>query len=243
MAALYSELARYYDLLYSSRDYRKEVERTLSLLSPLLPEPPETGKPLKLLEVACGTGSHLEYLARNFECTGVDFNPGMLRHAKLKHTGARLRRGDMTALKLREQFDVLVCYLSSVGLVRTPQRLERTLSGFARHLRPGGAMFIEYWFPRYAWQNGASFMRTLDQGDLKIARVTQTSIRKTVSRQESHYLVVEKGRPIRHIVDIQEVGLFSPGTFLRALQRAGFRASRVENALGPGRTAFTGVLT
>ena len=50
------ELAKYYDLIYSWKDYKKEVENINKLI---LKYKQSRGK--RLLEVACGTGHHLQY--------------------------------------------------------------------------------------------------------------------------------------------------------------------------------------
>ena len=60
--AIYRDLARYYD-------YKNEAN-TIKLLIATYKKTDGNN----LLEVACGTGHHLEYFQKDFVCTGVDIN-------------------------------------------------------------------------------------------------------------------------------------------------------------------------
>ena len=68
----YKELARYYDLIYPYKNYKKEAEDISDLISKYKRSEGDT-----LLDVACGTGKHLEYFQNEFSCTGIDLNQEM----------------------------------------------------------------------------------------------------------------------------------------------------------------------
>ncbi|MFX1344099.1 MAG: methyltransferase domain-containing protein, partial [Promethearchaeota archaeon] len=73
---MYKELAKYYDLIYSWKDYRKETNKIEKLIKKY-----KKSDGNKLLDVACGTGKHVEYLKENFSCTGIDLNVEMINIA------------------------------------------------------------------------------------------------------------------------------------------------------------------
>ncbi len=54
---MYKELAKYYDLIYWRNDYKKELNTVRKLIKKY-----KMAEGNSLLEVACGTGKHLEYL-------------------------------------------------------------------------------------------------------------------------------------------------------------------------------------
>ena len=58
---LHDQLAKYYDRIYSFRDYLDEAVRVQNLIMKYL----ETGGNT-LLDVACGTGLHLKHLKDDF---------------------------------------------------------------------------------------------------------------------------------------------------------------------------------
>lgn len=74
--ALYNQHARYYDMLYSLRNYEAEAKEVTLLIEQYR----RTDDDL-LLDLGCGTGRHLQYLKENYQCTGVDINAGVLELA------------------------------------------------------------------------------------------------------------------------------------------------------------------
>src|SRR4051812_23582726 len=71
-----------------------------------------------LLELACGTGSVLELLARDYDVTGVDLSPAMLALARERLPNVPLVEGDMTTLDLGETFDAVVCVADAINHLR-----------------------------------------------------------------------------------------------------------------------------
>ena len=67
---MFSKSAHYYDKFYAFKDYASEVERLLAVIDTRLRS---GGK--QLLDVACGTGHHIEHLKTHFEVEGLDLEP------------------------------------------------------------------------------------------------------------------------------------------------------------------------
>ena len=67
---MFAGTARYYDRIYAFKDYAGEVEKILSIVERELQA---DGR--RLLDVACGTGLHLERLKAHFEAEGLDLSP------------------------------------------------------------------------------------------------------------------------------------------------------------------------
>ena len=114
MGNVYEKSARYYDILYSGKDYAGEVARLLSILGV---EPGE--KRLSLLDVACGTGLHLEHLRNHFRVEGLAISPEQLEAARERCPDVAFHIGDMTDFNLGRRFDVVTCLFSSIGYVKT----------------------------------------------------------------------------------------------------------------------------
>jgi ubiquinone/menaquinone biosynthesis C-methylase UbiE len=235
---LYRDLARYYDLLYSFKDYRSEANRIFDLV-------PQYGKSDgdDLLDVACGTGRHLEYLQERFRCVGVDANREMLDVARQRLPGMDLRQADMTQLDLSRQFDVITCLFGAIGYVRTYENLHRTLAGFSRHLKPDGFLIIGPWFARDAFKVGTVHMTTYDGDDVKIARLGFSTMRGNLSILEMEFLVAETGKGVAHYSDRHEMGLFDHQRTLEFMRAVGLDSQFVEEGLERDRGLFIGVKT
>jgi ubiquinone/menaquinone biosynthesis C-methylase UbiE len=73
---MFTKTAKHYDAVYADKNYDEESELITSLVRERIPSA------TALLDVACGTGKHLEHLQQTFECTGVELDPEMLSIAK-----------------------------------------------------------------------------------------------------------------------------------------------------------------
>src|SRR5882724_8682404 len=172
---LYTDLARYYDLIYSWKDYQKEAATIRRLITKY-----KRSKGYDLLEVACGTGRHTHYFKDKFRVLGTDISAGMLSLARKNVKGVRFQRADMVTLNLEKQFDVILCLFSSIGYVKNTAELKRTLSNFARHLKKGGVVIIEPWLTKEIFKEGHPHMTTYDGDDIKIARLCVSKVRGSI---------------------------------------------------------------
>jgi len=233
---LYYELAEYYDLIYSFKNYRKEANRIKALISKH-----KKSHGNELLDVACGTGHHLKYLRDRYSCTGVDVSEELLDIAKKNVKGVAFERADMTKLKLGQKFDVITCLFSSIGYVKTYSKLKTTIQSFARHLKTEGVLIIEPWFTKRAYRIGSPHMTTYGGKDVKIARLNVSKIRGNVSVMDMHYLIAERDKDVKHFVDRHELGLFEVDKTLRIMKDAGLQARFLKNGLMRGRGLLIGV--
>jgi len=232
---LYGELAKYYDLIYSFKDYRKETLRIKALISKF-----KKSDGNELLDVACGTGHHLGYLKDEFSCTGVDISGEILEVAKKNVDNVTFREADMITMDLGKQFDVITCLFSSIGYVKTYSNLESTIRNFARHLREGGVVLIEPWFTKSTYMPGSPHITTYDGKDIKIARLNVSKLRRNVSVMDMHYLIAEKDKGVKYFVDRHELGLFETDETLIIMRAARLQSRFLKHGLMRERGMFVG---
>src|SRR4029077_8051325 len=166
---MYRQLADYYDEIYHFKNYQKEAETIENLIRQY-----KKSSGNHLLDVACGTGSHITYLKQHYIVEGLDFSPDMLRLARKKHPVVTFHRGDMTSFKLKNRFDVITCLFSAIGHVKTRARMRRAVRNMAIHLQPGGLMVLEPWITPANFKKGLLSFVFVDKPDLKIARINIT---------------------------------------------------------------------
>ena len=93
----YALAGKYYDYLYPTKDYAGEVAGLLEFLQGHgLPPSAEA------LDLACGTGRHLEFLCRHFKCEGLDLEPALLEIAKSRLPDVSLHQVNMLDFDLGE---------------------------------------------------------------------------------------------------------------------------------------------
>jgi ubiquinone/menaquinone biosynthesis C-methylase UbiE len=233
---MYKELAKYYDLIYSWKDYRKETDKIKNLIKNY-----KKSDGNKLLDVACGTGKHLEYLKEEFNCTGIDLNEDMINIAEQNISDVDFKTADMMSFDLNDEFDIITCLFSSIGYVKTYDNLEKTIMNFKNHLKVGGVVIVEPFFTKSGYMVGLPSMTTYDGEDIKIARLNTTALENDLSVMEMHYLILERDKDVKYFIDRHEVGLFEIDTFLEIMKNAGFKAKFLKDGLMKGRGLYIGI--
>ena len=212
--AMFSKSARWYDRFYGDKDYAAEGRRVADLIRLRCPDA------TTLLDVACGTGRHLEHLRATFTCEGIDIDPRLLDIARSRLAGVPLALADMVQFSLGRRFDAVTCLFSSIGYVETLPRLRSAVASMAAHLNPGGVLVVEPWVLADDWLEGNIVAETADDGSEKLVRVIAGYRDGAVSVLPIHYVHARPGRidtaDERHVL-----GLFGRDDYLDAFTAAG----------------------
>ena len=234
--ALYGELAPFYSLIYSEKDYRAETIRLRRLAKRF-----GRSRGRAWLDVACGNGGHLEHLRRSYDVVGVDASSAMVRLARERLPGVRIQLGDMRSFRLDRQFDVVSCLFSAIGHLRVRKDVARTFANFARHLVPGGVAIVEPWIERSDARPGLVHLVTRARDGDVVVRLAYSRIRGDRSNIEYHYLVGQRGKGIRYRTEFDQ-GLLLYRTEMVALMReAGLRPTFLVRGVSTRRGVLLGV--
>ncbi len=146
MSSYVGKHAGYYDIFYQDKPYAKEADFVHQLL-----QKHTQGECKRLLELACGTGSHaLELEKLGYEIVATDYSEDLLAIARRKaeetNSQIEFRFQDMRRLSLpNEPFDAVYCLFDSIGYVQTNEAIRQVLDGVHAHLRQGGLFVFEFW--------------------------------------------------------------------------------------------------
>ncbi|MGV3617716.1 MAG: class I SAM-dependent methyltransferase [Fimbriimonas sp.] len=230
---MYEKSARFYDAIYTWKDYRAETARLREILT-------AHDKPAgTLLDVACGTGRHLELLKESYDVEGLELDPGMVAIARERVPGVTVTIGDMAAFDLGRRFDVVTCLFSSIGYMEEPDRLHAAIAAMAGHLQPDGVLVIEPWFYPHQFYEGHVGGDFHEGEDLKIARIARAWTEGPVSCMEMHHLVGTPGR-VDSFVETHRMGLFTDGEYRAAFEAAGLAVEYDAKGL-MGRGLYVGI--
>jgi len=230
---MFTKSAPYYDVIYSFKDYQAETHRLLEFISDHLLSGGD-----RLLDVACGTGKHLQFLKEKFEVEGLDLSPELLKIARERTLDIPYHHADMMDFDLGREFDVVTCLFSSIGYVKTLENLNRAVKCMTNHLLAGGILVVEPWFTPDSWSVGSVHANFIDEPELKIARINTGSIEGKLSYFDFHYLI---GTPegIEYFIERHELGLFEMEEMYEALRGAGLEVTYDEKGL-TGRGLYIG---
>lgn len=225
---MYGKSAEYYDVLYGFKDYDAAVAMLRAVLDEVAPAAHT------LLDVACGTGLHLERLRRRYDVQGLDINPKMLEIARRRCPDVAFHQADMADFDLPDRFDVVTCLFSSIAYAKTPEGLHAAVAAMRRHLSPSGVILLEPWFtPENFWTHTIT-ANHVDEPDLKITWMYTSEREGALAVLDTHYLA---GRPdgIESFRERHELGLFSHEQVAAAFDAAELRWSHdVEGPFGRG---------
>jgi len=196
MSSYIGRHAQLYDIFYADKPYGGEAAFVHECI-----QQHSEGFTHRLLEVACGTGSHAFALEKfGYEIVATDYSEDMLdcARAKAKRMSSQVTfmQQDMRALNIPgKSFDAAICLFDSIGYVETNTELKRVLEGVQRHLRWGGLFVFEFW-------HAAAMLRSYDPvrirrwrtPDGEILRISETELLYPEQLARVRYTIYELRR-------------------------------------------------
>ena len=147
--SVFGDYARYYNLLYQDKNYKKEVVFVLAQLR-------KCGcTPATILDLGCGTGRHAQEIARNgIGVTGVDMSVNMLDIGRsMLADGVEseisvpsLLQGDARNVRLGQSFDAVTSLFHVMSYQNSEEDALAEMETARVHLRRGGVFFFDFWY-------------------------------------------------------------------------------------------------
>lgn len=220
MPSSYTSSAEFYDAIYTAtKEYEAEAQLVMATLL-------RAKRPLRsLLDVACGTGLHLQYFVNAFESVaGIDLSENQLAIARQRLPKVRLVQADMLDFEY-DKVDAITCLFSAIGYMTTYAELETAIRNMASHLNDNGIVVIEPWILPSDWQDGLPHMQVVDTEEFKLVRMNRSTSKGNRSVLQMHYLVLrESDEEPEHFVERHILTMHSKEEYLSAMAAAGLNA-------------------
>ena len=214
----YTRLAgEIYDALFDNKDYQQEATRIESRIRQL-----KQTDGRRLLDVACGTGGHLVFLADKFTVTGLDLSPAQLERAQQKLPAVEFHQANMLDFDLEQHYDVVTCLFRSIGYANQLTAMRQAIQNMADHLRPGGLLIIEPFFTPEVYQSGYLEANFVDQTDLKVGNMV-ACLTDNDQAVGDIYTLVGQPTAIDCFTERHTWGLYSLDEYQQAIREAGLQ--------------------
>lgn len=229
--------AEIYDFVHAARgrDWKAETDDFTKMIKDRAPHA------LSLLDVACGTGAHLEAFQQHFPTVaGLELSPSMRAIARDRVPDHHVHAGDMRDFDLGARFDAVLCLCFSMGYMRDTGELRAAAAALVRHLAPGGVLLVEpWWFPDQ-FVDGFVSASLAQEEHRAVSRISHSVREGRVTQMTVRYTVADTDG-IRDFTEYETYSLFTEDEYLEA-----FRAVGCEMEFLPGwpnlRGLFVGTL-
>ena len=219
MAGPFHPTAHLYDRVYAHLDYPAHADTVEAIIRERNPAA------ASLLDVACGTGKHLELWRDDFEVEGLDVDLRMVELARARVPGVPVHVGDFTDFDLGKRFDAITCLFSSIGYAHTSERLGAAIAAMARHLAPGGVLVVEPWLTPERIHPPWVRLLTREADDWVMARTSTMRYDPEAGTSDMEFAyIVTTMEGTETFVEHHVMGVFSADQYVAAARSAGLDA-------------------
>jgi SAM-dependent methyltransferase len=228
MSVFESLYANQYDSLYKEKDYSAEcdlVEQAFGRFSDT--------RPKTILDIGCGTGTHLIELAkRGYDCAGVDLAPAMLAHAAKKAASEALAHtpkwieGDARTFDAAGPYDSAIMMFAVVSYLTGNEDVISGLKNIRRHLKPGALFICDFWYgPAVLSVRPNERVRVLETPNGRTIRAAATTVDSFAQTADVAFRLwtVEGDRFVGETQETHKMRYFFPQEFKILLELSGFK--------------------
>ncbi len=202
-ASMYKTYASYYDRFYESKDYGKEIR--------FLNEIFVSHQVNTILDIGCGTGSHLSQLIQyGYVGEGIDLSAEMVEIAKTKIHG-KASPADMRTFDLGRTYDAVISMFAVFNHNIDVNDARKTLTQCRKHLHEGGILILDLYNPQSSGQKETS----LDG----ITKIMQWKLNHDTQICESVVTFIENGKALAENFPLR---IYSTPQMVELLKEAGF---------------------
>jgi SAM-dependent methyltransferase len=218
--------SKYYDALYTDKDYEKECDFIEEVFQRHL-----LIKPVKILDVGCGTGGHLVHLARRgYEVVGIDKSEHMVQIAEEKIRKYNLRAkvivADVLDFNLDEKFDACISMFAVMSYIIKTDDIIKAFKNVRRHLKLGGLFIFDYWYgPAVLTIRPSGRVKVVERNGIKLIRTVMPELDTFNHIQKSNYylMAIKDGMVIDEVREVHVLRYLFPQELIHYLNEAGFK--------------------
>jgi SAM-dependent methyltransferase len=203
MMNVFNHYAKYYNLLYADKDYKRETDYVHSLIRRFAVSEART-----LLDVGCGTGTHASFLSQlGYEVTGIDLSQEMVNGAVAQNIpNADFRVGNATDFRLEKQFETITSLFHVLSYQTSNESVQKMMGNVARHLSENGLFIFDFWYaPAVLTERPSVKIKRLEDDDVKVTRIAEPVLKVNENVVEVCFELLIENKHNRQATVVKEV--------------------------------------
>ena len=205
--SVFTDYARYYDLLYRDKDYKAEAEYVAGLIRKFHPATKN------ILELGSGTGIHAGLLSeKGYSIDGVERSPEMLARSlslkeKIKPEQGQLNfhQGDIREIRLDKSFDVVISLFHVISYQTTNEDVAAAFKTARHHLKPGGIFIFDIWYgPAVLTQRPEVRIKRMSDEKIEVTRLAEPVLHPNDNLVHVNYHVFVRDRETNAVKELKE---------------------------------------
>jgi SAM-dependent methyltransferase len=226
MKGIFKSYGKYYDIIYSDKDYEREcdfLEAIFRMHSKIMPK--------KILDGGCGTGGHAIPLAkRGYEVTGIDSSEEMINIAKEKASKSGVNIDfkvmDLRELKLNKKFDACILMFAVIDYLINTKDLLKALTNIRGILENGSLLVFDFWYgPAVLTILPTSRIKIIEKENLRVVRFAEPHLDTLhhICKVNYHFMVIKENIVVYEGEEEHVVRFYFPEEIKHYLEESGFQ--------------------
>lgn len=228
MTSPFQEYAQYYDLLYRDKDYAGEAEFLKRLLERFLGKP---AAQTDVLDLACGTGRHVQELARfGFRAEGSDLSDDMVAIARTSAESLSppihfYNESFQSCGRIGKHYDAVIAMFSAINYLTSYEDFAQSLKNIRSLLKETGIFSFDFWNGNAVLKNySPERQRRAEDGDHVVVRTSTTTLDRIaqIATIRFDFMLLKSGNTVGEFSETHRIRYFFPQEMVDLLQANGF---------------------
>lgn len=231
--SVFSEFAKFYDLVHQDKDYEKESFYVDSLIRKYKPETKT------ILDIGCGTGNYsFAMQTLGYEVKGIDASPQMVAIAQEKPEEEEKKKSKpsfcvarMEEYKSDLKSDAVICLFYSLCYQTTDDLIRQSLRCFKEQLHKNGILVFDFWHKNGVLSQGPKLkIQRYRAKNLEITKLAEPSVDTSVDCVGIDYtfFVENEDGDISKFTEYHKVRYLHKELLIKLLKELNFKVELIE---------------
>ncbi|HET9570356.1 MAG TPA: class I SAM-dependent methyltransferase [Bacteroidales bacterium] len=198
METNFNYYSKYYDLLYSTKNYNEEAKYISECINKYHPDAK------KILEFGSGTGIHGLILKKmGYDIYGIERSRQMVDKAILN--GYPCMQADIKDFKSENQFDVVVALFHVISYLNDNESLVATFKNASKCLKLEGLFIFDVWYsPAVYFLKPETRIKKVENEEISVIRFAEPEIHINSNVVDVNYSILVKDKTTLNWLEFEE---------------------------------------